>query len=220
MNAEEPDAPPGLPADLVRLLVGSALTILLFAGGLYWLYTLKSGAPHRESGTAVQVRLLTTEEPTPIPATAQPAEKPTAPSNSNGVSDYDDDAWIHEKSIVFAPPAVRKSKTTVSELQVRRPEANSENSTQFQQVLLQHIAHFRRYPPEALSRGMQGAVVVLFLMRRDGTIIDAWIQSSSGQSVLDSEAIATIHRAEPLPRIPSELPDQIRIMLPVEFGAR
>ncbi len=189
---------PALPGDVIRLLIGSALTVLLLSGGLYWLYSLRSGAPHRDSGTSVQVRLLTTEESTPIPVTARPSEKTTAPSNSDGASEYDD-TWLHDKSIVVAPSTVRKSKAAVTESQVRRPEANSEDATQFQQVLLQHIAHFRRYPPEALSRGMQGTVVILFLMRRDGTIIDAWIQSSSGQSVLDSEAIATIHRAEPLP---------------------
>ncbi len=219
MNDEKPDAQPGLPGDVIRLLIGSALTVLLFSGGIYWLYSLRSGAPHRDSGTSVQVRLLTTEEPTPIPVTAQSSEQPTTPSDSDGVSDRDD-AWIHDKSIVVAPSGLRKSKTAVSQIQRLTPEADSKNATQFQQALLQHIAHFRRYPPEALSRGMQGTVTVLFLMRRDGSIIDAWIQSSSGESVLDSEAIATIHRAEPLPRIPTELPDQIRIMLPVEFGAQ
>jgi len=65
---------------------------------------------------------------------------------------------------------------------------------------------------------MEGTVRVVFLLRRDGTVLDAWVQSTSGETILDHEAIDTIYRAEPLPAIPGELPDQIRVLLPVNFA--
>ncbi len=54
------DRPPqsGFSADVVRLLIGSAVTILLLTGGVFWLHHQPMGSSQRESGTAVQVRLM------------------------------------------------------------------------------------------------------------------------------------------------------------------
>lgn len=84
----------------------------------------------------------------------------------------------------------------------------------YRDLLLAHIARFRQMPAEAY----RGSVEVRFTLNRDGSISHAWIVSSSGRQMFDREALATIHRAVPMPAIPAELPASIDISLPVDFG--
>jgi protein TonB len=88
----------------------------------------------------------------------------------------------------------------------------------FQRTLLRHIARYQNYPDEARSARLQGVVQLVFAMTRDGIVLDVWIKSSSGSSILDQAALDTIRRAQPLPRIPSELPDRLNILVPVSFA--
>jgi protein TonB len=60
-------------------------------------------------------------------------------------------------------------------------------------------------------------VDIQFVMSRNGRLRSAWILASSGYAALDREAIATIQRAQPLPAIPAELPEQLTVTLPVAF---
>jgi protein TonB len=55
-------------------------------------------------------------------------------------------------------------------------------------------------------------------MRRDGAVLDVRIKTSSGATILDEEAGATIRRAQPLPPIPPELPERLNIIVPVAFN--
>jgi protein TonB len=84
--------------------------------------------------------------------------------------------------------------------------------------LLSHIARFRRYPEDARRQGVKGVVTVLFAMHRDGSVSGVWVRTTSGNLELDTAAIDTIHRAAPLPAIPSELPDNLNVLIPVAFN--
>jgi protein TonB len=88
----------------------------------------------------------------------------------------------------------------------------------FQRVLLQHIEHYQNYPGLARRLRLQGTVLVLFSMRRDGAVLDVWIKTGSGAPILDQEAIDTIRRAQPLPPIPAELPSLLKVIVPVAFN--
>ena len=88
---------------------------------------------------------------------------------------------------------------------------------QYRDVLLAHIARFRRYPGEARDARVEGVVEIRFVLDRNGQVREAWVASSSGRVSLDQEALAAIRRAVPMPRIPAELPDRIDITLPVDF---
>jgi protein TonB len=48
-------------------------------------------------------------------------------------------------------------------------------------------------------------------------VLGAWIKTSSGQQVLDQAAIDTIRRAQPMPAIPSGLPDSLKIEVALGF---
>jgi protein TonB len=88
----------------------------------------------------------------------------------------------------------------------------------FEKQLFAHVERYRRYPEAAQRDGLQGVVQVMFAMSRGGRVVGVWLKSSSGYAALDQEALDTVRRAEPLPPIPIELPDQLTILLPVEFS--
>jgi protein TonB len=87
----------------------------------------------------------------------------------------------------------------------------------FQQTLLRHVARYQRYPSAARSLHLEGRVDMQFAISRDGTLLGVWVKTSSGQGVLDKEAIETIRRSQPLPSIPSELPDRLNIHVQLAF---
>lgn len=96
----------------------------------------------------------------------------------------------------------------------------SGDTLQFQRALLAHIEHFRSYPQRARQAGVEGVVLLRFSMDRRGVVTDAWIEHSSGSTSLDAEALAAIQRAQPLPQIPSGLPDQLSFAMPISFTLR
>ncbi|MFX9116149.1 energy transducer TonB, partial [Acinetobacter baumannii] len=62
-----------------------------------------------------------------------------------------------------------------------------------------------------------GAVETLFSMQRDGTVLEVWVKTSSGQAALDKAAVDAIRRAQPLPSIPWGLPDDLKVEIWLEF---
>jgi protein TonB len=88
----------------------------------------------------------------------------------------------------------------------------------FQQTLLRHVVRYQRYPNAALPGRLHGAVETLFSMRRDGTLLEVWVKTSSGEAMLDKAAVDAIRRAQPLPPIPSALPDRLNIQITLAFG--
>jgi protein TonB len=91
------------------------------------------------------------------------------------------------------------------------------DADRFRQALLAQIARYKQYPPDALRERIQGTVWVRFLVDRDGRLLRAWIDQSSGQSILDDEALAAIRRAAPFPAIPAGLPDKVDLTLGIPF---
>jgi protein TonB len=96
--------------------------------------------------------------------------------------------------------------------------AASTEAQLFQQALSEHIGQYRKYPERARQGAMSGVVEVGFTMDRSGAVLKVWIRHDSGFVLLDGEAIATIWRAQPLPRIPPNLPDRLDVFLPISFS--
>lgn len=214
----------GFSGDVLRLFVASAVAVLLLAGGVYWLHRLPDGRASPENGSTVQVQLLLTTEPTPYAASEPPEQRPAdsvgspdTPPQLQAKSNQEEELVVHEQatSAVQAPSEPRSS---VRSPHSQKTAASSEMALRFQQALLRHIARFQRYPTAARSSGMEGTVRVVFVLQRDGRVLDAWIETSSGKQLLDREAVETIFRAAPLPEIPAELPGQMRVLLPVDFA--
>lgn len=87
--------------------------------------------------------------------------------------------------------------------------------------LAAHLARHQRYPMEARRRKITGVVMVHFRFNQQGQIQEFNVTESSGNRLLDNEAIAMLKRAQPLPAIPAELgADMLSISLPIEFSLR
>ena len=68
---------------------------------------------------------------------------------------------------------------------------------------------------------MEGVTYVLFTMTREGRVLDARIERSAGNSVLDREGLELLRRAEPLPPLPQDqLGETLRLVVPVQFFMR
>ncbi|KFB09815.1 TonB family protein [Nitratireductor basaltis] len=61
-----------------------------------------------------------------------------------------------------------------------------------------------KYPREARRQKLRGEVRVSFTVNRNGGVSGIRVVRSSGSSILDQAAIATVQRAAPFPRIPAQ----------------
>lgn len=208
--------------ELFRLLGIPALATMLFVGGVYWVrMQLPAGSAGQQSAAIVQVQLL--PRPNAVPIAVAPVSQP---ETVNVASRADASLKEPDPTISDDPAPIPRARTVTPE---DAPPSNvlsassavsgpaSSAAVKFQQSLLRHVARYQRYPNAARSMHLEGKVDTQFAMARDGTLLGVWVRTSSGQLLLDREAIETIRRAQPLPPIPPELPDRLNIHLQLEF---
>jgi periplasmic protein TonB len=136
------------------------------------------------------------EPPKPMPAKTPPAPATTAPPQVEAAPAPN-----------VAAPAPGASSA-----------APSNAVPTWQGLLLGRLERFKRYPYEAQSRREQGVAYLHFTMDRHGKVVSATIAKTSGFDALDQETLALIHRAEPLPPPPPEVPgDPLELTVPVQF---
>ena len=79
----------------------------------------------------------------------------------------------------------------------------------------------KRYPSEARDRRQQGVAQVAFSLDRKGHVIASHIVRGSGYASLDQETLQLLHRAQPFPPPPAELPgDRVDLVVPIRFNLR
>lgn len=81
-------------------------------------------------------------------------------------------------------------------------------------ILRQALDEQFRYPPLARKHGWQGEVLLAFTLDTRGTIIDAHIARSSGYTLLDRAALASLQQVG---AITSRLPLARQLELPVIY---
>lgn len=80
-----------------------------------------------------------------------------------------------------------------------------------------HLQQFKRYP--AAARGASGTVTVRFELNRAGDVIDSEVAKTSGNAVLDHEALDLLQRASPFPAFPAAKPEaRDSYLAPVSFA--
>jgi protein TonB len=88
-------------------------------------------------------------------------------------------------------------------------------------ALIGRLQQAKRYPAMARARDEQGVATITFTMDRQGHVVSVALTRSSGSAALDEEAVALIHRAEPLPALPPEMRgDTITLTAPISFVLR
>jgi protein TonB len=206
--------------EVLRLFFTPALATLLLVGGVYWIrLQTPSGSMGQQQASVVQVHLFPRPDSAPI-ATASAAYSTTQAVTSRAdTSSKEPDPSTSDESVpvprALSPAEAPPSNILSAPSAVSGP-ANSA-AAKFQQALLRHVAHYQRYPNAARSQRLQGKVDTQFSMSRDGKLLGVWVRTSSGQTLLDKEAMETIRRAQPLPPIPPELPDRLNIHVELVF---
>lgn len=207
--------------DALRLVLAPTVATLLCVGGIYWIRAQVSAEPSgRERSETVQVQLLPRLAPASIPivASQQPSAGHVANKADRATKDVDT-APVDLAALTPIQPSLSRERAASGAVAVPSPvEAPPSSATaRFQQTLLRHVARYQRYPKAARAARLRGAVDVLFSMRRDGSLVGVWVKTSSGESLLDREALDAIRRAQPLPPIPPELPDPVNERITLEF---
>ena len=89
-------------------------------------------------------------------------------------------------------------------------------SNAYDALVFGHLQRFKHYPRAA--HGAHGTVVVRFDLNRTGDVIASKVTRSSGNRVLDREALAILRRANPFPPFPAAKPgEQDAWIAPVTF---
>jgi protein TonB len=81
------------------------------------------------------------------------------------------------------------------------------------------IAKYKKYPQEAFKRKQEGSVMVAFTIARDGTVLVAEIEKSSGFPLIDQATLDMLRRASPVPPVPSHYTgERLTVAIPVRFS--
>lgn len=102
-------------------------------------------------------------------------------------------------------------------LALASPPARSAGKDSWEARVVARLESLKRYPAAARSRRDQGVATVRFRVNRQGTLLSSSLEISSGSRLLDHEALATVERGQPYPPIPAGRPDEIEVVVPVEF---
>ena len=151
------------------------------------------------------------------PQPAKPSATPIAPlSHTADVAPapQEMEAKPPEPAASPPPPAVTSPPTSAPPSNAARQSSIAS----WQRGLLQHLQSRKHYPRVAQSRRQEGIAVIRFVLDRQGSLLSARLERSSGFEILDEEAVDLLHRAQPLPPPPPEVTsDRIELTIPIEF---
>lgn len=164
----------------------------------------------------------TAPEPTAPPAATAdavlPAEKPVQPPTETK-PDPDKTAEVRKDEVERVSAPSRASDGSVAQLEGGKRVSAAAKAT-WAGAVGSHLARLRRYPREARAAGWQGTARVRLILDGDGHVTDCSLIKSAGRSVLDEEALALVHRSDPLPRPPAGMAVPVALTVPVSFAIR
>lgn len=129
-----------------------------------------------------------------------------------------------KKKVERKPPAPRTSAPqslhAAAAERAAAPTVGASASTaaaqaSWRSALMVHLNSHKRFPPG----GGQGVVTVAFSINRSGGVTSARLVRSSGDALLDAEAVSMLRRASPVPAPPPDVPgNPISLTVPVRFA--
>jgi len=108
------------------------------------------------------------------------------------------------------------------QIDVEEGDEVSLNTTDFKYLsyfskLKDRIQMVWRYPEAAKVAGLQGSLVLKFVLNKDGSLRELKVVKSSGVGILDDAAIKAIRRAAPFYAIPQNLGDVLTVVANFEY---
>jgi periplasmic protein TonB len=219
---------PGLPSHAnARSLVKGVVVSVIFHGAVLAVLLLSA---LRDGDVAIARRLETTGQtatqvtllPAPEPAAAKVLET-KAPGTPSIVQPVPALVSSDRMAAVNQPTAVMPGITAGAPTNAQAVTGAASSApasgmaalgSDYRRRLLEYIAAHRKTPPA----GAQGTVLVRFSLARGGDVTAVAITVSSGDTVLDRTAIDSVRGASPMPAIPAGFPDQLSVVLPIDFG--
>jgi protein TonB len=114
-------------------------------------------------------------------------------------------------------PVTPAPETRALPKNARIGEFTEAGSNAYNALVFGHLQRFKRYPTAA--NGAAGTVLVRFALNRAGEVISSEVSKSSGNGVLDHEALGILRRASPFPPFPAAKPGtQDSYIAPVNFA--
>ena len=163
-------------------------------------------------------------EPPPPPPTAMDFPKP-APPPPPKVQPKPPPQPQPQRPAPQRPPAADQA-TQPAPSPLRNPSdaiigprgpTQNEYFTQLHHKLAQH----RYYPQSARDRHQEGRVVVRLVIARDGRLLDARVERSSGVPAIDAAEVDTVRRAAPFPPLPLHVAGETAtFLIPVTYELR
>ena len=148
--------------------------------------------------TVQAVQQTTQEAVTEVVSSRQDSMMEHAPPQPTAVSSVERTEPIHERTeeVVQAAPSMVEHRAVQQRLvQYRQTQMDY---GWLRNALWGRIEELKRYPTQARTNHWEGRVVVQAVIRDDGTVADLMIAESSGQPILDQEALAVMKKASPL----------------------
>lgn len=160
--------------------------------------------------TPVTVRLVEIPEvppPAPMPEPTHPPQAkplPPTPQPTPKIETAPPLPTPAPAPVVEIPPPAPKLATQPPPQPVASapaPRSNPAAEGAYQAKARAYIEKNKQYPEEALQMNMSGSVVVLYVIGRDGKLIRAEVERSSGHSLLDQAALRAVRKArfDPMP---------------------
>ena len=150
-------------------------------------------------------------EEKPVERVEQP---PSPPQQAEVTLPQVEPKEVEKPKPVPQPPA---PETRAPPKNDRLGQFSEAGSNAYNALVFGHLQRFKRYP--AAARGKSGTVVVRFVLNRVGDVIESAVTKSSGNDVLDREAVAILQRASPFPAFPAaKSGTQDTYIAPVSFA--
>ena len=150
-------------------------------------------------------------EPTPVVAETQPMDQPKPveePVASQPPPPKEDPTEKPREQSKPTPPRVAASRSGVG-------VGSSREVRDWASRISAHLARNKRYPGDALARGIGGTAIVAFAIDGGGNVGAVRLVRSSGNASLDRESQELVRRAAPFPAPPQ---GKASITVPVNFN--
>lgn len=157
--------------------------------------------------------------PLPQPKPPPPAQKPTkvtAPKEKREKARPQKQAAASAAKLKAKAKILRSERTAAQRWSVGG--SSSVSPAKWTSRLLAHLKRRQRYPAGARSRREQGTAYVRFGIDEAGVVLSVRLARSSGFRELDTEAVAMVKRASPVPAPPPGVNRSLTV--PVSFRSR
>jgi periplasmic protein TonB len=164
-------------------------------------------------GPTMQQAEAAPKEPPKEEKPVEQVMQPPSPPQEAEVTLPKDEPKQEEKPTESKPPAPETRAPPKTEHVGQFSEAGARA---YNALVFGHLQRFKRYPVAA--HGITGTVLVQFVLSRAGDVIESKVTKSSGNGVLDREALETLRRASPFPAFPDAKPGaEETYIAPVNF---